>query len=207
MVQKLKALSRSPSGARTAATTKSAKGSSSRQSRSERGLGRDASPHARPEARRTGQQRRARPSWVEEPVPPPDVNCRTSSTPPTAAPRLPGAVMPPRLPHRVPAVPAVAARRAPPQPLQFSDTNVPFEQQLPGPRRAAWTAALVCPRADQGEPGEAMSPDLRPLGPADDARVELDKLLRTPHKDGARRITASCLRRHPAQQAANYHRS
>ena len=35
----------------------------------------------------------------------------------------------------------------------------------------------------------AMSPDLRALGPADDARVELDKLLRTPHKDGARRIT------------------
>ena len=34
-----------------------------------------------------------------------------------------------------------------------------------------------------------MSPDLRALGPADDARVELDKLLRTPHKDGARRIS------------------
>ena len=35
----------------------------------------------------------------------------------------------------------------------------------------------------------AMSPDLRALGPADDARAELDKLLRTPHKDGARCIS------------------
>ncbi len=34
-----------------------------------------------------------------------------------------------------------------------------------------------------------MSPGLWALGPADDARAELDKLLRTPHKDGARRIS------------------
>ena len=34
-----------------------------------------------------------------------------------------------------------------------------------------------------------MSPGLWALGPADDARVELDKLLRTPHKDGARCIS------------------
>ena len=35
----------------------------------------------------------------------------------------------------------------------------------------------------------AASPDLRALGPADNARVELDKLLRTPHKGDARRIS------------------
>ena len=35
----------------------------------------------------------------------------------------------------------------------------------------------------------AASPDIRPLGPADNARVELDKLLRTPHKGDGRRIS------------------
>ena len=152
MVQKLKALSRSPSGAGTAATTKAAMGSSSRRCRSERGLGHAATPYARPEARRTGQQRRARPSRAEEPAPPPPVSCRTSSNPPTAGPRLSGAAMPLRPRQRVPvvpAVPAVPARRAPLQPLQFSDSNVPSEQQLPA---GAWTNALVCSRAGQGQP-------------------------------------------------------
>ena len=79
MAPKLSALGRSPSGAGTAVTTKATKGGSSRRSRSERGLGRGASPYARPEARRTGQQRRARPSWAEELVPPPPVSSRMGS--------------------------------------------------------------------------------------------------------------------------------